>query len=31
MFYNFENLEMRKVRGISKRYEDTEVELETFN
>jgi len=37
MFYTFENLEMRKMRGISKRYVDMEnengviVELETLN
>ena len=34
MFYAFENLEMRKMRGISKRYVDMEQhadELETLN
>ena len=36
-FYTFENLEMRKMRGISKRYVDMQnengvvVELETLN
>jgi hypothetical protein len=36
MFYAFENLEMRKMRGIAKRYADMEQhvgvdELETLN